>query len=263
MIIDSHVHISYLKKKKELSDVKNELLLNMKKNNISYSVVIPDNAPNPQCADLETVTNLVKNESKLFMIGTLKVSQITNSNLIKIDNLFNKNIIRGFKIFPGHDPVYPTDKRWQPIYKLCIKYNFPLVIHTGASSKNKEHAKYNNPKHIIKVAANYPKLKIIIAHYSWPKLEYCFSVTKGFDNIYFDTSALACRIVLKESGGIKKVRMILTKTIKRNINSVLFGTDWPMCDVKKHVDLINSLELAKKERDKIFYQNAVNLFKLK
>jgi uncharacterized protein len=263
MIIDSHIHISYLKKKKELSDVKKELLLNMKKNKIGYSIVIPDNAPNPQCADLENVTSLTKNESKLFMLGTLKVSQITNRNLIKIDNLFNKKIIRGFKIFPGHDPVYPTDKRWHPVYNLCVKYDFPMVIHTGINTGDKECAKYNDPKHIIKIAKDYPKLKIIIAHYFWPKLDYCYSMTEGFNNIYFDTSAMADKEVVEESGGIKKIRKILTKTIKRNPDSVLFGTDWPMCDVKKHVDLINSLELTKKEKDKIFYQNAVDLFKLK
>ncbi|MBU4369888.1 amidohydrolase family protein [Patescibacteria group bacterium] len=262
MIIDSHIHISFLRKKKNFSQVRDNLLLNMRKNRIDYSIVIPDNIANSQCADLETVMSLIKSELNLYMVGTLRVSQVNKVNLLKIEKLFQKKIIRGFKIFPGHDPVYPTDKRWCSMYKLCVKYNFPLIIHTGINVDNRRCAKYNDPKHIIKVAEKYPKLKIIIAHYFWPKLDYCFSITNGFDNIYFDTSALADPEVIRMSGGIKKMKEVLTKTIKRRVKSVLFGTDWPIGNVKKHINLINSLRITEEEKHKVFYKNALYLFNL-
>jgi len=263
MIIDSHIHISYLDKKKSFSDIKKDLFLNMKKNKVDYSIVIPDNVPNPQCAGLDEVISLTKDEKRLYAIGTLKITDINKKTLLKIDNLFKEKLIKGFKIFPGHDPIYPTDKRWIPVYKLCIKYDLPLIIHTGINTGNKKCAKYNDPKYIVKIAKQYPKLKIIIAHYFWPKLDYCFESTNNFNNIYFDTSALADSEVIDESGGINKIREILIKTIKRNPESVLFGTDWPMCDLKKHLDLINSLKITKEEKDKIFYKNSIKLFKLK
>jgi len=138
----------------------------------------------------------------------------------------------------------------------------PLIIHTGINSGNKKIAKYNDPKHIIKIAKSFPKLNIIIAHYFWPRLDYCLKITEGFDNIFFDTSAMADPEVVKESGGIKKVRQILTKTINRRSNSVLFGTDWPICKIKKHIDLINSLPISDKDKKNIFYKNSINLFNL-
>ena len=263
MKIDSHVHISYLKKEKTFLEIKKKLLLDMKKNNIDYSVIIPDNVPSPQCADLETVMDLIKNEPKLYMVGTLKVNNINKKNIAKIDDLFEKNIIKGFKIFPGHDPVYPTDKRWNPIYKLCIKYDLPLIIHTGINTNNKKYTKYNDPKHIVKVAKINPRLKIIISHYFWPKLNYCFSITNNTDNIYFDTSGLADPEVIVKSGGIKKIKETLVKTIKRRTESVIFGTDWPMCDIEKHENLINSLNITREEKDAIFYKNSLKIFKLK
>jgi predicted TIM-barrel fold metal-dependent hydrolase len=263
MIIDSHVHISYLKKKKSFFQIKDDLLLNMRQNKIDYSIVIPDNIPNSQCADLQVVMDLIKNKSNLYMIGTIRIAQINKINLLEIEKLFQLKIIRGFKIFPGHDPIYPTDKRWHPVYELCIKYDFPLIIHTGINVGNRKCARYNNPKHIIKIAKKYPKLKIIIAHYFWPKLDYCFSITNGFNNIYFDTSGLADPEVVKISGGIKKIKGILIKTIKRRAESVLFGTDWPMCNVKKHINLVNSLDITKEEKNKIFYKNSRHLFRLK
>lgn len=262
MIIDSHVHISYLKRRKEFSQAKDDLLLDMKRNKIDYSIVIPDNLQNSVCADLETVIDLIKDQPKLYMVGTLKITDIDKENLAKIDRLFRKKIIRGFKIFPGHDPVYPTAKRWHSIYDLCQKYDFPLIIHTGVNTGNEKCAKYNDPKHIVKVAKLYPKLKIIIAHYFWPKLDYCFSITNNISNIYFDTSALADPEVVRASGGIKKIREILVKTIKRKSDSVLFGSDWPMCDAKKHISLIDTLPITQEEKKGIFYKNSLKLFKL-
>ena len=106
-------------------------------------------------------------------------------------------------------------------------------------------------------------LKIIIAHYFWPELDYCFKITAGFDNIYFDTSALADLEIIQESGGLKKIREILTKTVRRRSNSILFGTDWPIGSFKKHIDLINSLPLSSGEKQNIFFRNAEFAFRLK
>jgi len=262
MIIDSHIHISYLKKGKKFSQTRDDLLLNMKKRGVDYSIVIPDNLHDSSCADVKTVIELIKNQPKLYMVGTLKIAEINNQSLKKIEELFKEKTIRGFKIFPGHDPIYPSDKRWFPVYKLCQKYNFPLIIHTGINIGNVRCARYNDPKYIVKIARLYPKLKIIIAHYFWPKLDYCFSITNGLDNIYFDTSGLAHPKVASASGGIKKIKEILTKTIKRRGESVLFGTDWPMCNVVKHIDLINSLNITQKEKQKIFHGNCLKIFQL-
>lgn len=262
MKIDSHVHISYLWKKEEFSKIKGDLLRSMDASQIDYSIVIPDNVSNSPCADLETVFGLAKGEGRLFMLGALKIDAVNKENIDEFEKLFREKMIRGFKIFPGHDPVYPTDRRWDPIYELCVKYDFPLVIHTGINTGDKECAKYNDPKYVVEIAKKYPELKMIISHYFWSKMDYCFSMTEGVKNIYFDTSALADGEVVAQSGGIEKVQEVLTKTVRRDSNSVIFGTDWPMCDVGKHVDLINSLDISEKERDGIFFRNAISVFKL-
>lgn len=262
MIIDSHVHISVSDDKKTFLQKRADLLLNMKKNKIGRAIVISDNIHNSSCADLDTVIELTRKLPELLMVGTLQISEINKSNLKKIEKLLSKKIIRGFKIFPGHDPVYPTDKKWFPIYELCQKYDFPLIIHTGINARDEECAKYNDPKYIVKVAKLYPNLKIIIAHYFWPKLDYCFTVTEKIDNIYFDTSGLADEEVVAASGGIEKIKEILIKTIRRRQDSVIFGSDWPMCDAKAHIDLIDSLFVTKKEKEAVFAKNAIKIFNL-
>lgn len=262
MIIDSHLHISLTDKSRNFIQAKAELLLEMKKNKVNKAIIIPDNVKNHYCADLNAVSRLIRNDSRFKMIATLKLNVINKISIRKIENLFIKKKAIGFKIFPGHDPIYPTDIRLLPIYELCEKYHVPLIIHTGINTDNKSVARFNDPKYIIKIAKEYKNLKIIIAHYFWPKLDYCFNKTNGFDNIYFDLSGLADEEVVKASGGIRKIRQILMKTLKRKSDSLLFATDWPMCDIKKHIDLVESLQLSLEEKQNIFHKNTKKVFNL-
>lgn len=84
MIIDSHLHISIITKgDSNFELVKQRLLKEMKMNKVARAIVIPDNKPNPQCANLDAAIELTKNEPKLAMIATLKAEQINGNNLKK------------------------------------------------------------------------------------------------------------------------------------------------------------------------------------
>ena len=248
---------------KNYKEARRILIKDLKKNNIDYAIVIPDNVPDDKGAipGLDTTLNLLKNNKRFFIAGTISILRKEEKILKKLDNLFKTKKIVAMKIFPGHDPIYPTDKRLIPVYKLCIKHNLPIIVHTGGSSNDSDAAKYNDPKYIIKIARRYPELKIVIAHYFWPKVEYCYKLTRGHKNIYFDTSALADKEVVEETGA-GKIKKILEKTIRDNPESVLFGTDYACCEIKDHIKLINSLNISKEEKEKIFWKNAVKLFKL-
>jgi uncharacterized protein len=123
-------------------------------------------------------------------------------------------------------------------------------------------SKYNDPKYLVQISKRYPRLKIGIAHFYWPKLDYCYEVTKNNPNIYFDISSMADKEVIKKSGGIEKVVSILKKTVNNRSDKVVFGTDWPMCKIKDHIDIIESLKLKSDIRKKIFYKNSINLYRL-
>jgi hypothetical protein len=223
--------------------------------------LIPDNTPTSEIGSLDDVLRLVENERRLFVMGTIDVQRDAEAHVRKLDSLFRSRRIVAMKIFPGHDPIYPTDRRLLPVYELCVKYNSPMVIHTGATSKRPEGAKYNDPKHIVKVAEAFPGLKIVIAHYFFPRVEYCYEVTKPYSNICFDTSGLADDEVVEETG-LERIRGVLTLTVRERPDNVVFGTDYPMCSISKHVNLIESLPIERMLKDKVFFENSVKLFNL-
>jgi len=264
MIIDSHVHISLDENNaKSLEESRDLLLEEMNKNNVDYAIVIPDNIENdPHIADLEKAIELIKGLSKFFLLGSPQIIQERKGEIEKYEELLKKEIIKGIKFFPGHDPYYPTDERCSPYYSLCEGLNLPIVFHTGENSNNPKASEYNDPKYIVEVAKKYPKLKVIITHYFWPKIEYCYEITKDVPNIYFEFAGTADPEVLEKSGGVEKMKEIIEKTVEDRPNQVIFGTDWPMCNIRRQIDLIKSLKIDKEKQERIFSKNTIEVYRL-
>ncbi|OGE44290.1 hypothetical protein A3B45_02930 [Candidatus Daviesbacteria bacterium RIFCSPLOWO2_01_FULL_39_12] len=274
MIIDAHVHLStYTGKGNFLEGCLDVLLGEMKQNGIDYAIVIPDNIEDdPKIAHLENTLELIKKTNKLFALGSPQIIQRGSSEVDKYRRLLKGGAIKGLKLFSGHDPYYPNDDRCLSYYELLQELDYPVVIHTGDHSSNPnitDPLKYNDPKYIVEIAKKYPKLKVIITHYYWPKIEYCYEVTKDVPNIYFEIAGLADDEVIKASGGIEKIKEVLKKTIKDRYNKVIFGTDWPLCDFDGksgfayHIELVKSLGLSPDIEKMIFSQNAISVYNIK
>jgi uncharacterized protein len=264
MRIECHVHIStYMGNGKSLEEVRDLLLREMKNSSVDYAIVIPDNIENdPKIADLHRAQELIAGIDNLFLLGSPHIILRGTTELQKYERLLKSGIIKGLKLFPGHDPYYPTDERCLPYYNLCQQLGTPIIFHTGENSGDSECAKYNDPKFIVEIANKYPRLKVVIAHYFWPKIDYCYQVTKDTPNIYFDLAATADQEVLDKSGGIEKMRQVLSQTIKDRPDNVVLGSDWPMCSMKEHIALVRSLSLGSDIEEKIFSSNAISLYQL-
>lgn len=264
MIIDAHVHISIFDNNaSSLQGAFDLLLAEMEKNGVGSAIIIPDNIEgSDNIADLEKAIELIGDRKNLFLLGSPQIIQRGSDKLEKYQKLLEVGKIKGIKFFPGHDPYYPTDERCLPYYELCEKLDVPVLFHTGENSGDNECAKWNDPKYIVEIAKKYPKLKVIITHYYWPKLDYCYGITKDVPNIYFEIAAMADAEVIEKSGGIEKIREVLKKTISDRPDKVIFGTDWPMCKIEEHIELVRSLGMGKDVEKDVFFGNAVRIYKL-
>lgn len=260
LIIDCHRHLSITEQNKTFEDAAKALFLDMEKNGVSRSVVIADNVEGSGTADIETLFKIFDGHKEISLIGAINPFDQSKDKLARIEMLILEKKIIGLKLYSGHDKIYPIDKRCFSTYDLCNNHGIPVIIHTGINSGDSEVAKFNDPKMIVEIANKFPRLKIVISHYFWPRLEYCYETTKDIPNIFFDTSALADKEVIDESGGVQKVKNIIEKTIHNRNDSVLFGTDYGMCKTKDHIDLINSLEITDDLKDGIFSKNFLDVY---
>jgi len=261
MIIDAHTHLSILEKGQTFASAAKKLHDDMIANIVDGTIVIADNVSNDECANTDILLKELGDDKNIWVVGSTSPFDLA-ARVEPFRKLIQDKKIVAMKLFPGHDKVFLNDKRFLPDIELCNQAKIPLVIHTGVNTGDLEAAQYNDPKFIAGIAREYPDLSIVISHYFWPEMEYCFEMTDGLDNIYFDTSAMADSEVVEMSGGWDKVKNILEKTLKRRPGSVLFGTDYPMCNRPKHLQLINELDIDEKSRQEVLGLTAIKLFGL-
>ncbi len=264
MIIDAHVHISLFEgNARTLEEALHVLKNDMQKHSVKKAIIVPDNIENSDhIADLTKAIELAGDQENFYFLGSPQIIQRGLGEVERYQKLLEEKRIVGLKFFPGHDPYFPTDDRCLPYYALCQKLHVPVLFHTGENSGDSACATWNDPKYIVEIAKKFPKLKVIITHYFWPKMQYCYDITKDISNIYFETAAMADGEVLEKSGGMEVVQEIVKKTIKDRPEQVIFGTDWPMCKIDDHIHLIESLHLSADVESKIFYENALTIYDL-
>jgi predicted TIM-barrel fold metal-dependent hydrolase len=176
--------------------------------------------------------------------------------------LLEDGTIHGLKFFPGHEAYYPTDARCVPFFAACEQLNLPVVFHTGANSGDPKAARYNDPEYFRDLAERYPSLNIVITHYFWPRIQEGYEITRDVPNIHFEIAAMANPGVIRASGGIGLVRDTLARTIDDRPTQVMFGSDWPMCRIQDHLDLLKALSLDPAIQQMVLGRNAANLYRL-
>jgi len=265
MIIDCHVHIStYGHEGQTLAQVRDNLLASMRQLGIARALVYPDSEPNTGVSDLETTRQLVAGHRALRMLGAIHVPDdaaqpIDSATIARLDALASGGEIAGVKLYPGFELFYPDDARCHPIYELCLAHDLPLVYHSGETMDEAWREAYNHPHEIAKVAERFPTLQIVVAHFSQPHLEACRDVVLHHPNVHVDISGLAHPSVLTLCGE-EPIRRNLGTVVARQPEKVLFGADWPICDVSAHLRLVTSLPISERQKESILSRNAERVF---
>jgi len=261
MLIDSHLHLPVMPELRSYERAKARLLEDLKSDQVNYAILIPDNLPDSEIGDLSTCLELTRDTPQIFLMGTIDIENQGKEWIAELERLADQRLIVGMKIFPGHDPIYPADPRLDPVYAMCQVHDLPMVIHTGWNSAHPEVAQYNDPKYIVRVAERYPRLKIVIAHYFWPEVAYCYRLTHGYTNIAYDTSGLADAEVIQATG-FENIQSVLLQTLSEKPKNVIFGSDYAMCSRPDHIQLVEQLPISNDLKEGIFWRNAVEIFNL-
>lgn len=261
MIIDVHNHLPVNGPERSYEQARDQFVADMARDGVDYAILIPDNVPESNIGDVDTCLRLVEGRSNVFLLGTVNLDDQGPEWLSYLDSLLQARRIVGMKIFPGFDPIYPTDQRLDPYYALCTEHEAPMMIHTGINPGHPEVAMYNDPKYIVEVAQRFPDLKIVIAHYFWPEVDYCYDITRGHANVYFDTSGLADP-ELVELTGAEAIERVVLASLAHYPRSIIFGTDHAMCDRQQHLEWVNALPISTDTKEDILWRNAAHIFNL-
>lgn len=166
-----------------------------------------------------------------------------------VDHLISLDL-RGVKLHPDIQGFKIDDYRCLKIYELCEKKGLPVLFHTGDTRYD-----YSNPNRIKPILDIYKNLTVIGAHLGGYSLwEEATNALAGEPNFYVDCSSTMAFLPSDK----------VTELIKRyGADKVIYGTDYPMWDIKEELERFDALGLSDEERELILYKNAQKLFNIK
>jgi hypothetical protein len=183
----------------------------------------------------------------------------------QIERGLKENKYACIKIYLGYIHAYASDKVYQPIYKMAVKYNVPVVFHTGDTYSKTGKLKYSDPLTLDEVAVDHPKMKIVIAHVGNPWIQSAAEVAYKNSNVYVDGSALLIGDLKEYSR--EDLDTYLVTPLKwafhymENPKKLMFGTDWPLTDIRDYAEEFKKA-IPKEHWEKVFKTNAQEVFGL-
>jgi predicted TIM-barrel fold metal-dependent hydrolase len=172
-------------------------------------------------------------------------------------NLIENYGIKGFKFHPTMQGFYPNDRMAYPLYEAIAEAGSIALFHTGQTGVgsgmrggNGMRLKYSNPMHVDDVAVDFPDMKIILAHPSFPWQEEALSVATHKPNVYIDLSGWSP----------KYFPPILVRYVNTLLqDKMLFGSDWPVSTPDRGRADGAKLDMRDDVRPKVLKANARKL----
>lgn len=169
----------------------------------------------------------------------------------------------GFKLYPGYQPHYVSDRMFHPIYDLAQQLDLPVVIHTGDTANNEGLLKYAHPLTVDEAAVAFPATRFVMAHCGNPWIVDAIEVARKNPNVSIDLSGLAVGRFeldhfLREYQGFAEYLAMWLRCLG-NFDRLLYGSDWPLVSMEDYIALIAHV-VPPRHHDAVFYHNALRVF---
>ena len=163
--------------------------------------------------------------------------------------------LKGLKLHPVHQSFFPNDTQFYPLYEKASELEVPVLFHSGFAGAGAGlpggaglKLKYSAPIPCIDdVAADFPRLTIIMAHPGWPWIDEQIAVALHKANVFLDLSGWMPRYI--------------PETLIREVNTrlqdkVFFGSDYPYIQPDRWLKDSENLALRDEVRPKVLLENA-------
>ena len=264
MIIDVHTHINNYHEDRvvSLEDSLSLLTDTMQQNKIDYSLVLTSYKVNEHRPSTSRVVEAIKDIPNLGVVSGISFLHYNHRDISEISAYLEAGFIKALKFYPGYEPFYPNDKRLRVWHEMAMEYDVPVMFHSGDTYAPTGRIKYSHPMHIDDLAVDFPGLKIVICHIGNPWIKDCMEVVYKNEHVYADISGLVLGDFTDKFERFMKKEIDEMITYAGDPNYLLYGTDWPICNMKSYLRFMDQLELADDKKELIFWKNAAKLFKI-
>ena len=168
--------------------------------------------------------------------------------------------VQGFKFHPSTQGFYPNDRMAYPLYEAIAESGKPALFHTGQTGVGSGmpggygiRLKYSNPMYLDDVAVDFPDMKIILAHPSWPWVDESLSMALHKDNVFIDLSGWSPKYFPKQ------VIQYANTQLK---HKMMFGSDFPLIHPDKWIAAAQEVGFREEVMPGILKDNAARVLGL-
>jgi predicted TIM-barrel fold metal-dependent hydrolase len=168
---------------------------------------------------------------------------------------------RGFKFHPNTQAFWPNDRDHYRLYEpiadaglICLFHSGTTGIGAGMPGGGGVRLKYSNPMCVDDVAADFPGLKIILAHPSFPWQDEALAIAVHKPNVYIDLSGWSPKYFPENL-------IRYTNTLLRH--KMLFGSDYPLITPDRWLSDFEKLPIKDDVRPLVLKENAAQLLGLR
>jgi uncharacterized protein len=149
--------------------------------------------------------------------------------------------LRGVKFHPSLQAFAPDDERFWPVFAACESHGLLALFHTGTSGIGARQPggqgiriDYSHPLKLDSVAAAFPRLTVVAAHFGWPWHMDLLAMALHKTNVYVDISGWSPRRIPAE----------VTREMKgRLADQFLWGSDFPFIAPERCLSELGELGL--------------------
>ncbi|MFC0598211.1 amidohydrolase family protein [Streptomyces palmae] len=178
----------------------------------------------------------------------------------QLRRLFGEFGVKGVKFHPNLQAFHPNDRMAYPLYEAIEEAGAIAVFHTGqtgigagAPGGGGIRLKYSDPMDVDDVAADFPGMRIILAHPSFPWQDEALAVATHKPQVYIDLSGWSPKyfppVLVRYANSLLK-------------DKVLFGSDYPLLSPDRWLADFAKLPIKDEVRPKILKENAAALLGL-
>lgn len=176
------------------------------------------------------------------------------------------------ELIPQYFGMFPDDERLEPYWGLAEEFDMPVALHLGPGPPGAAYesspspvkfpafrAAAGDPLRLEDVLLRHKRLRLLVMHAGWPRLESMIALLYAHPNVYVDVGALQAGFMVSRPSYYAYLRALVDNGFGRR---VVFGSDFPN-QVEAGLDAILAADfLSSAQKADILCGNAARYLRL-
>lgn len=215
---------------------------------LNQAVVVGRHTPAQHLSN-DRIHDIVRSDQRLVGVGAVDVDLLGAATLAEVDRAINVLGLAGVNLEPGFGTParHPDDRVFYPVYERLSELGVPAFLMSGPTTPDQ---RYNDPAPLARVAADFPKLRLVAYHGYWPNVQPLLGVAFRHENVFLVPDMYlflpGSEVLVDAANGFLSEQL-------------LFGSSYPFRPIGQSIEDAQRLGFKDSVLDKFFYDNAKRL----